>query len=57
MQLAKERGIEVVATASARNQDFLKYLGAISVVYGQGLIDRLKEVYPKPFDNKHIFRK
>lgn len=50
VQLAKERGIEVVATASARNQDYLKSLGAIPVVYGPGLIDRLKEIHPKPFD-------
>lgn len=50
VQLAKERGIEVVATASARNQDYLKNLGAIPVVYGEGLVDRLKAAHPAPFD-------
>lgn len=50
VQLAKERGIEVVATASSRNQDYLKSLGAIPVVYGEGLIDRLKNAYPHQFD-------
>lgn len=50
VQIAKERGIEVVATASSRNQDYLKSLGAIPVVYGEGLIERLKSVYPDQFD-------
>lgn len=50
VQLAKERGIDVVATASERNQDYLKSLGAIPVVYGEGLIDRLKNAYPNQFD-------
>ncbi|WP_108823350.1 NADP-dependent oxidoreductase [Dysgonomonas sp. Marseille-P4361] len=50
IQLAKERGIEVVATASAKNQDYLKKLGATPVIYGEGLIDRLKEIHPTPFE-------
>lgn len=50
VQLAKERGIDVVATASERNQDYLRSLGAIPVVYGEGLIDRLKNAYPHQFD-------
>lgn len=50
VQLAKERGIDVVATASIKNQDYLKRLGAIPVVYGEGLVERLKEAYPIPFD-------
>ena len=50
IQLAKEKGIDVVATASAKNQDYLKQLGATPIVYGEGLIERLKEVHPAPFD-------
>lgn len=50
VQLAKERGIDVVATASDRNQGYLKSLGAVPVVYGEGLTERLKAVHPGPFD-------
>lgn len=50
VQLAKERGIDVVATASARNQTYLESLGITPVIYGEGLIERLKEIHPAPFD-------
>lgn len=50
IQLAKERGIEVVATASEKNQDYLRSLGAIPVTYGPGLVDRLKDIHPEKFD-------
>ena len=50
VQLAKEKGIDVVATASEKNQEYLKELGATPVVYGDGLIERLKAVHPQPFD-------
>jgi len=50
IQLAKERGFDVVATGSEKNQDYLKNLGAKAVVYGDGLIDRLKEINPEHFD-------
>jgi len=50
IQLAVQKGIKVVATASAKNQEYLQSLGAIPVVYGPGLIDRLKAVHPAPFD-------
>jgi len=50
IQLAVQKGIKVFATASAKNQEYLKSLGAIPVVYGPGLIDRLKAVHPAPFD-------
>jgi len=50
VQLAKARGIDVVATASTSNQDYLRGLGATPVTYGQGLIERLKETHPAPFD-------
>jgi len=50
IQLAKARGIEVIATASAKNQDYLKSLGAIPVVYGPGLIERIAAAYPEKLD-------
>lgn len=50
VQLAKARGIDVVATASSSNQDYLRGLGATAVAYGQGLIERLKESYRALFD-------
>lgn len=50
IQLAKERGIEVVATASEKNQEYIRSLGAIPVVYGSGLIERIKNVFPNQFD-------
>lgn len=50
VQIAKERGIDVVATASESNQAYLKSLGAEPVPYGPGLIDRLEAIHPDPFD-------
>lgn len=50
VQLARERGIEVVGTASDRNQAYLRSLGVTPVVYGAGLIERLRAAHPQPFD-------
>lgn len=50
IQLAKEKGIDVVATASIKNQDYIRELGATPVVYGDGLIERLNQIHPKKFD-------
>ena len=50
VQIARERGIDVVGTASARNQDYLTELGATPVEYGPGLIERLEAAHPAPFD-------
>ncbi|MDH6593816.1 NADPH2:quinone reductase [Variovorax sp. TBS-050B] len=50
IQLARERGITVVATASEKNLGYLRELGAIAVPYGDGLIARLEQVHPAPFD-------
>lgn len=50
IQIAKARGIDVVATASAKNQAYLESLGAKAVVYGPGLIERLQAIHPAPFD-------
>ena len=50
VQIARARGIDVVATASARNQDYLAELGATPVEYGPGLIERLEAAHPALFD-------
>jgi len=50
VQLARSRGAEVVGTCSARNTDFLTSLGARAVEYGDGLVDRVREVVPDGVD-------
>lgn len=50
VQLAVEKGIEVIATASPSNQDYIRSLGATPVTYGEGLIERLKAAHPASFD-------
>lgn len=42
-QLALLRGAVVIGTASEANHEFLRELGVIPVVYGEGLVDRLRE--------------
>jgi NADPH:quinone reductase-like Zn-dependent oxidoreductase len=42
VQMARARGIRVIASASEANQDYLREIGAIPVVYGQGLADRVR---------------
>jgi NADPH:quinone reductase-like Zn-dependent oxidoreductase len=46
VQLAGLAGATVVGTASAANQDYLRSLGAIPVVYGDGLADRVRDLAP-----------
>ncbi|WP_285595219.1 NADP-dependent oxidoreductase [Actinomycetospora sp. NBRC 106378] len=43
-QVALARGITVIGTASERHQDDVRALGATPVVYGDGLVDRVREV-------------
>lgn len=50
IQLAVNKGINVVATASAQNQEYIQQLGAKAVVYGDGLVERLTAIHPKKFD-------
>lgn len=50
IQLAVEKGIKVVATASAKNQEYVQSLGALPVLYGDGLTERLQQIHPEPFD-------
>ena len=49
-QLAKTAGATVIGTASPTNHDFLRSLGVIPVAYGEGLVDRVREVAPQGID-------
>ncbi len=50
VQIARARGITVVGTAGPRNQDYLRILGAVPVVYGDGLAGRVRAVAPGGID-------
>jgi NADPH:quinone reductase-like Zn-dependent oxidoreductase len=50
VQFAKAWGATVIATASEANQDRLRELGAIPVVYGPGLLERIRAVAPNGID-------
>ena len=42
VQIALARGARVVASASQANQDYLREIGAIPVLYGEGVADRVR---------------
>jgi|TARA_R100000093_G_scaffold71181_1_gene46216 NADPH:quinone reductase-like Zn-dependent oxidoreductase len=50
IQLAREKGIDVLATGSEANQDYLRALGATPVVYGASVVERIRAVHPAPLD-------
>ncbi|MFI5726618.1 NADP-dependent oxidoreductase [Streptomyces cyaneofuscatus] len=50
VQIARHTGCRVIGTASARNHDHVRSLGAEPVEYGDGLADRLRELVPEGFD-------
>lgn len=50
VEIAVARGATVVGTASERNHDFLRELGAVPTTYGEGLADRLAQVAPQGVD-------
>ncbi|WP_311211418.1 MULTISPECIES: NADP-dependent oxidoreductase [unclassified Arthrobacter] len=50
IQIAAARGARVIATASEKNHDFLRSLGAEPVAYGDGLPDRVKALRPEGVD-------
>ncbi|GAA4674731.1 NADP-dependent oxidoreductase [Frondihabitans cladoniiphilus] len=50
VQIAKDRGFEVIGTASAANQDYLVELGAIPTTYGDGLVERVRALSPEGVD-------
>ena len=41
-QLAKARGAMVIASASEANQGYRREIGAIPVIYGEGMVERVK---------------
>jgi NADPH:quinone reductase-like Zn-dependent oxidoreductase len=41
-QIAKARGATVIASASEARQDYLREIGAIPVVYGEGMVERVR---------------
>ena len=50
VQLAVARGATVIGTASDPNHDYLREIGATPVVYGEGLVDRVRAVAPDGID-------
>ena len=50
IQLAAHAGLRVIATASSRNHDRLRELGAAPVAYGPGLVERVQELAPEGVD-------
>lgn len=50
VQIARALGARVIGTASARNHDHLRELGAEPVEYGEGLADRVRALAPAGVD-------
>ncbi|MFJ7074044.1 NADP-dependent oxidoreductase [Streptomyces sp. NPDC098781] len=50
VQIAAALGARVIGTASERNHDFVRQLGAEPVAYGDGLADRIRELAPDGVD-------
>ncbi|WNI20459.1 NADP-dependent oxidoreductase [Streptomyces sp. ITFR-16] len=46
LQIARDRGIAVIGTAGAANQDYLRSLGAAATTYGEGWVDRVRRLGP-----------
>ncbi len=50
VQIAKAFGARVIGTASTKNHDYVRELGAEPVEYGDGLVERVKELAPNGVD-------
>jgi NADPH:quinone reductase-like Zn-dependent oxidoreductase len=50
VQLAAARGARVIGTASSKNLDYLRSLGAEPVAYGEGMKDRVRALAPAGVD-------
>jgi NADPH:quinone reductase-like Zn-dependent oxidoreductase len=50
VQIALARGASVIASAGAANQDYLREIGATPVLYGEGLVDRVRTLDPDGVD-------
>ncbi|MFC0497459.1 NADP-dependent oxidoreductase [Streptomyces mutabilis] len=44
LQIARDRGIPVIGTAGAANQDYLRDLGAVPTTYGEGWVERVRRL-------------
>jgi NADPH:quinone reductase-like Zn-dependent oxidoreductase len=44
LQIACDRGIRVIATGGTVNQDYLRSLGAVATTYGDGWMDRVRQL-------------
>jgi NADPH:quinone reductase-like Zn-dependent oxidoreductase len=44
LQIARDRGITVIGTAGAANQDHLRSLGALATTYGEGWAERVRQL-------------
>jgi NADPH:quinone reductase-like Zn-dependent oxidoreductase len=44
LQIARDRGITVIGTAGAANQAYLRSLGALATTYGEGWVERVREL-------------
>lgn len=49
-QIALAKGARVIGTASERNHEFLRSLGVEPVVYGEGLVERVRALAPDGVD-------
>ncbi|MFI5803790.1 NADP-dependent oxidoreductase [Streptomyces sp. NPDC051561] len=50
VQIARAQGVKVIGTASERNHEYLRSLGATPVTYGDGLAERVRELAPEGVD-------
>ena len=50
VQLAVARGARVIGTASTANHDYLRFLGAEPVTYGEGMAGRVRALAPEGVD-------
>ncbi|NNH74214.1 NADP-dependent oxidoreductase [Nocardia uniformis] len=44
LQIARDRGVTVIGTAGAANQDYLRSLGAVATTYGEGWVERVRQL-------------
>ncbi len=50
VQIARARGARVIGTASEGNHEFLRSLGVEPTTYGEGLVERVREIAPDGVD-------
>jgi NADPH:quinone reductase-like Zn-dependent oxidoreductase len=50
VQVALARGLTVIGTAGAANQDFVRAMGALPTLHGPGLADRVRDLAPDGVD-------